>query len=99
MVKPGVFLVADERTGEDGDSLLLVQNPGQAQGHRESETAPKCVRLAAEYVNIQAVAVSIATSGVEELVSLADSDGVFRGGSEGGQQPPKKREKAPKKQI
>lgn len=81
--------------------MLLVHNLGHRQGQCKSEFTIKHVRLAAEYVNTEAVAVSIATSGVDELLSLADEDGVFRGGSGdgGGQQPPRKGGQAPKKQI
>lgn len=40
----------------------------------------KTMRLAAEFVNTEAVAVSSGTKGIEELLKVVDGDGVFRGG-------------------
>ncbi|KAE8337425.1 hypothetical protein BDV24DRAFT_167285 [Aspergillus arachidicola] len=92
VVDESVFLVADQRTAED-ESLLLVQSFGD-------EESVESVRLDAEYVNTQAVAVAVATTGVQELRSLVDEDGVFRGGSgRGGNLVPRKGGKAPRKQL
>lgn len=93
-----VFLVADEETAKDGDALLMVQNVGQGE---DDKLALKCVRLAAEHVNAEAVAVSVAIKDVEELLSLVDGNGVYRGGMGGrdSHQSPKKGGKAPKKQL
>ncbi|KAB8204143.1 hypothetical protein BDV34DRAFT_197932 [Aspergillus parasiticus] len=87
-----VFLVADQRTAED-ESLLLVQSFGEGD-------SVESVRLAAEYVNTQAVAVAVATTDVQELRGLVDEDGVFRGGSgRSGNPVPRKGGKAPRKQL
>ena len=87
-----VFLVADQRTAED-ESLLLVQSL------RDGESV-EFVRVAAEFVNTQAVAMAVATTDVQELRSLIDEDGVFRGGSgRGGNLLPRKGGKAPRKQL
>ncbi|KAL4941312.1 hypothetical protein BDV06DRAFT_223269 [Aspergillus oleicola] len=77
VVDRSTFLVADGQTNSDGDTLLLVHNHTHAiQGPRDLQT----VRLSAEYVNSEAIAVSVATKDVGELSSLVGSDGVFRGG-------------------
>ncbi|KNG83908.1 hypothetical protein ANOM_008144 [Aspergillus nomiae NRRL 13137] len=88
VVDESVFLVADGRTVED-ESLLLVQSL-----HGDPMQS---VRLAAEYVNTKAVAVAVAATGVQELRSLVDGDGVFRGG--GDNPSPRKGGKAPRKQL
>lgn len=98
IVDSRVFLIADEETTRDGDTLLLVQSSGQ--GEDEDRLALKCVRVAAEHVNTEAVAVSVATKDVEELLSSVDGDWVYRGrrGGRDGHKP-KKGGKAPKKQL
>ncbi|RHZ45473.1 uncharacterized protein CDV56_104071 [Aspergillus thermomutatus] len=82
------FLVADEKTTSDEDTLLLVYN---------IEDSQESIRLSAGYANSQAVSVSVATTDVGELRSLADDDGVYRGGPQ--RPPPKKGGKAPRKQL
>ncbi|GIC90511.1 uncharacterized protein Aud_006945 [Aspergillus udagawae] len=82
------FLVADEKTTLDEDTLLLVYN---------IEYSQESIRLSASYANNQAVAISVATTDVGELRSLADDDGVYRGGPQ--RPPPKKGGKAPRKQL
>ncbi|KAG2416569.1 hypothetical protein HFD88_007784 [Aspergillus terreus] len=82
------FLVADGQTASDGDTLLLVYNIKDSQ---------ESVRLSAGCANSGAVSVSIATTDVGELRSLADDDGVYRGGPQ--RPPPQKGGKAPKKQL
>ncbi|KAJ5209205.1 hypothetical protein N7449_003584 [Penicillium cf. viridicatum] len=61
------------------------------------------MRLAAEFVNTEAVAVSIGAKGIDELLKVGDGDGdgVFRGGRGNvtGKQPPKKGGDALKKQM
>lgn len=64
------FLIADVKTTLDEDTLLLVYNIGNSQ---------ESIRLSAGYANSQAVSVSVATTDVGELRSLADNDGVYRG--------------------
>ncbi|KAL4903976.1 hypothetical protein BDW74DRAFT_154947 [Aspergillus multicolor] len=82
------FLVADQQTITDEDTLLLVYS---IEGDLET------LRLSVEFVNSQAVSVSIATTDLAELRSLADEDGVYRGGPQ--RPPPKKGGKAPRKQL
>ncbi|GES59951.1 hypothetical protein ATEIFO6365_0002028200 [Aspergillus terreus] len=82
------FLVADEQTASDGDTLLLAYNIKDSQDS---------VRLSAGCANSGAVSVSVATRDVGELRSLADDDGVYRGGPQ--RPPPQKGGKAPKKQL
>lgn len=95
IVEPGLFLIADKKTAEDGNTLLLAQV--QSQKRDDGGLTLKAMRLAAEFVNTEAVAVSIGTKGVDELLNMVDGDGVFRGGK--GTQPPKKGGDAPKKQM
>lgn len=68
-----VFLIADEETTEDGDTLLLVQSSRKEQ--TEDHPALHHVRVADDYVNTEAVALSVATKdvggGVIELSFLA----------------------------
>lgn len=60
----------------------------------------KTVRLAAGFLNTEAVVVSIGAEGVDELLNTVDGDGVFRGGGHGPRsQPPGKGGAAPKKQL
>ncbi|KAL4786981.1 hypothetical protein BJX76DRAFT_354596 [Aspergillus varians] len=82
------FLVADDQTMVDEDTLLLAYN---VEGSLET------VRLSTAFANSQAVSVSVATTDVAEIRSLADDDGVYRGGRQG--PPPKKGGEAPKKQL
>ena len=67
-------MVADARTLED-KSLLFVD-----VGYDDSAEV-KTVRLSAQHANAIPVAVAVATMGIEEVIALADADGVFRGGS------------------
>lgn len=93
-----VFLVADEQTGEDENTLLLVAIAKRGIGSAEFDL--ESVRVSAEFANTEAVAVSVATKDINGLVALADSDGVYRGGSDGiPRQPPKKGGPAPRKQF
>jgi hypothetical protein len=82
------FLVADERTASDEDTLLLVYS---------IEDSQESIRLSAGYANSQAVSVSVATTDVGESQSLADEDGVYRGGPQ--LPPPRMGGKAPRKQL
>ncbi|EAL89391.1 conserved hypothetical protein [Aspergillus fumigatus Af293] len=82
------FLVADEKTALDEDTLLLVYD---VEGLQES------IRLSACFANSEAVSVSVATKDVGELWTLADEDGVYRGGPQ--HPPPKKGGKAPRKRL
>ncbi|KAL4885630.1 hypothetical protein BJY04DRAFT_214422 [Aspergillus karnatakaensis] len=92
-----VFLVADERTSVDGDTLLLV-HVQHIDGAREREV--ESVRVSAEYVNSKAVGVSVAAEDVAGLRSLVDEDGVFRGGRDRAERAlPKKGGSAPRKQL
>ncbi|RAL12494.1 uncharacterized protein BO97DRAFT_405440 [Aspergillus homomorphus CBS 101889] len=88
VVDHSVFLVADEKTAFDEDTLLLVHSV---------ENSQVSIRLSAGYANSQAVSVSVATTDVGELRSLADEDGVYRGGPE--RPPPIRGGKAPRKQL
>jgi hypothetical protein len=99
IVEPGLFLIADEKTAEDGNTLLLVQV--QIQKRHDSGLTLRTVRLAAEFVNTEAVAVSIGATGADELLNMVDGDGVFRGGKGNltERQLPKKGEVARKKQM
>lgn len=94
-----VSRVADEETAKGGNTLLLVSEIG-TEGD-EDRPALMCVRLDAEHVNTETVAVSVALKDVQELLSSVDGDGVYRGGrrDRDGIQLPKKREKAPQKQL
>lgn len=97
IVEPGLFFLADDKTADDGDTLLLVQV--QRKERDGTGSTLKTVRLAAEFANTEAVAVSIGTKGVDELLALVDEDGVFRGGrARSKPQSLKKGEKAPRKQ-
>lgn len=98
VVDPRVFLIADEKTAKDEDTLLLVQSSGKEQN--EDHFGLHHVRVAADYANTEAVALSVATKDVEGLLGLADGEGVYRGGRGGrDHQPPKKGGKAPRKQL
>lgn len=82
------FLVADDKTALDEDTMLLVH---------DIEDSQTSIRLSAAYVNSRAVSVSVATTDVRELRSLADDDGVYRGGPQC--PPPQKGGKAPRKKL
>ncbi|KAL4995743.1 hypothetical protein BDV10DRAFT_173999 [Aspergillus recurvatus] len=88
VVERTAFLVADDQTTADEETLLLVYN---IEGSLET------IRVSAEFVNSQAVSVAVATTDIGELRSLADDDGVYRGGRQG--PPPKKGGQAPRKQL
>ncbi|KAL1863327.1 hypothetical protein Plec18170_000161 [Paecilomyces lecythidis] len=95
IVDPGVFLIADDKTAEDRGTLLLVQVQDEKLQGGGFEL--KKVRLAAEFVNTETVAVSVAAKGVDELLSITDGDGVFRGGTRSN--PPRKGGATPRKQL
>ncbi|KAJ5779355.1 hypothetical protein N7457_007075 [Penicillium paradoxum] len=76
------FLLTDERTTLDENTLLLVYNIGNSQDS---------IRLSASWVSV-----SVATTDVGELRSLADDDGVYRGGPH---RPPGQGAKGPRKQF
>ncbi|KAI9831938.1 MAG: hypothetical protein M1819_004660 [Sarea resinae] len=94
IVEPSLFFVADEQTAKD-NTLLLVQ--GALKSGTPDNTI-QTVRLAAEFANTEALAISVATKGINELQTLQDGDGVYRGGPRHGE-PPKKGGKAPRKQL
>ena len=71
-VSDTVFLLADKQTVTDGTVLLVVRDP--------SGGALETVRLSEQYMNSQAICVDVAVTDVGEIISLADPDGVFRGG-------------------
>ena len=83
-------MVADARTLED-KSLLFVD-----VGYDDSAEV-KTVRLSAQHANAIPVAVAVATMGIEEVIALADADGVFRGGPAAA--PPRKGQPAPRLQL
>ena len=87
------FLVADARTLED-KSLLFVD---AAYDDAASPDDAKTVRLSAQYANAIPVAIAVATMGIDEVIALADEDGVFRGGSPA--VPPIKGQPAPSMQL
>ncbi|KAL4920028.1 hypothetical protein BDW62DRAFT_177428 [Aspergillus aurantiobrunneus] len=70
VVNAVTFLVADEQTLEDEDTLLLVHN---------AENSRQTIRLSAAFVNAEAASVDVGCTDVGELRSLADEDGVYRG--------------------
>ncbi|KAL4958776.1 uncharacterized protein BDV14DRAFT_27740 [Aspergillus stella-maris] len=78
VIDSSTFLVADEQTAADGDTLLLVHNHNP---NAQAEQGLASVRLSAKYAHSKAVAVSVASKDVIELRNLGDGDGVFRGGS------------------
>ncbi|KAI9927081.1 hypothetical protein ASPWEDRAFT_46564 [Aspergillus wentii DTO 134E9] len=80
-----VFLIADEKTAEDGETLLLAQSDSNGL---------KSVRVTGEDVNTEAIAVSVATKDVGELITLVGEDGVYRSGYS-----KKKGGSAPRKQL
>lgn len=87
-------MVADAQTLED-KSLLFVD-----VGYDESASLDeliKTVRLSAQHANAIPIAVSVATTDIEEVIGLADEDGVFRGGST--EAPPTKGNPAPPRQL
>lgn len=89
VVDQAVFLVADGQTANDKDTLLLV--------HNLDGSSLQSVRVSAACGNTEAISVSVATKDLDELRSLVDDDGIFRGGRRG--QLPKKGGRAPKKQL
>ena len=72
----------DGEEGEDGGDIQKVTT----------------VRVAADFANTVSVAMSMATMGANELLSLVDEDGVYRGGPNRGN-PPQKGGDAPRKQL
>ncbi|KAL4927106.1 uncharacterized protein BDV17DRAFT_137496 [Aspergillus undulatus] len=88
-INPLVFLIADEVTARDGDTLLLGQNLGD-----DFQT----VRLSAAYVNTESVAVAVGSKDVREIRRLVDEDGVFRGGLRRSRPPMRGRE-TPRKML
>lgn len=89
VINDSLFLLADETTATDGESLLLVQ-----ADYSRQELSLESVRLSAECVNSASVAVSIGSGDVRELQSTVHSDGVFRYGI-----PPVQGGTAPRKQL
>ena len=61
------------------------------------KTAPpdevKVVRLSAQHANAVPVALGIGTLGIDEVIALADKDGVYRGGPAAA--PPRRGQPAP----
>ena len=74
------LLVADAQTLEDKSLLFVDVGPGYYYDGTASPDEVKTVRLSAQYANAIPVAVAVATMGIEEVIVLADKDGVFRGG-------------------
>ncbi|PKY00337.1 hypothetical protein P168DRAFT_219326, partial [Aspergillus campestris IBT 28561] len=89
VINDSLFLLADETTATDGESLLLVQ-----ADYSRQELSLESVRLSAECVNSVPVAVSVGCGNVRELQSIVHSDGVFRYGT-----PPVQGDAAPRKQL
>lgn len=94
-----LFLVADETTSEDGNTLVLVKVQTSDQDTDKLEV--KSVRLAAEFANTSSIAVSVGSTDIEEMLSLIVSrDEVYRAGTDRpGWRPPKKGGPAPRKQF
>ncbi|KAE8353460.1 hypothetical protein BDV28DRAFT_148039 [Aspergillus coremiiformis] len=67
------FFIADAQTATD-QSLLLVQI------NWDDPTVIQTVRVAAEHANREAVSLTMGITGVNELRSLVDEDGIYRGG-------------------
>jgi hypothetical protein len=86
-------LVADARTLED-KSLLFVD---AGYDDTVSPDEAKTVRLSAQHANAIPVAVAVASMGIEEVIALADGDGVFRGGPAAAA--PRKGQPAPRMQL
>jgi hypothetical protein len=86
------FLVADEQTSNDR-SMLFVQCHDAEKRELES------VRVDARFLNTASMAVGVGASGIEELVALADADGVYRGGEGRGRAAPRKGGEAPRKTL
>ncbi|KAL4791509.1 hypothetical protein BDV19DRAFT_392987 [Aspergillus venezuelensis] len=95
VLESSTFLVADQQTVSDGDTILLVHNI-------HVQESLNSVRVSAEYANSEAVAVSVASKDVVEWRSLVDGDGVYRGGrtsrGDGGKEV-KKGRRAPRKKL
>lgn len=83
-------MVADAQTLED-KSLLFVD-----VGYDDAAEV-KTVRLSAQHANAIPVAVAVATTDIDEVIVLADGDGVFRGGHAAA--PPRKGQAAPPMQL
>ncbi|KAJ5664962.1 uncharacterized protein N7477_007410 [Penicillium maclennaniae] len=77
IVDPGLFLLADDTTAEDENTLLLVQV--QRTERCKNQFSLRSVRLAARFLNTEAVAVSIGAKGIDERLTRVDGDGVFSG--------------------
>lgn len=75
IVNTRYVLIADERTAKDS-TLVLVEIDFDNPEILES------VRIAGEYANVEAVTLTVKGGGMEELQSLVDGDGVYRGGDE-----------------
>ncbi|KAA8913464.1 hypothetical protein FN846DRAFT_916114 [Sphaerosporella brunnea] len=74
-VDPDHVLIADAQTIAD-KTLLFVDC---AYDMDISPEEAKTVRLSAEKANTIPVAIAVATMGIDEVVAIADQDGVFRG--------------------
>jgi hypothetical protein len=86
-------LVADARTLEDKSLLFVDTGYDVAVSPDEAKT----VRLSAQHANAIPVAVAVASMGIEEVIALADGDGVFRGGPAAAA--PRKGQPAPRMQL
>lgn len=94
-----LFLVADEKTSQDENTLLLVEL--QTSDQYTDRLELKSVRLAAAFANTSSVAVSVGSTSIDEMLSLiASRDGIYRGGRDRpGWKPPQKGGPAPRKQF
>jgi len=69
------------------------------QCHDAEKRELESVRVDARFLNSASMAVGMGASGIEELVALADADGVYRGGEERVRAAPRKGEEAPRKML
>jgi len=69
------------------------------QCHDAEKRELESVRVDGRFLNSASVAVAVGASGIEELVALADADGVYRGGEERGRVAPRKGGEAPRKML
>lgn len=69
------------------------------QCHDAEKRELESVRVDARFLNSASMAVSVGASGIEELVALADADGVYRGGEGRERAAPRKGGEAPRKTL